>query len=324
MHVTPFACVVVTAFTLTLATATAQVTRQDYPLPPGTYPHDVAVAPDGSVVWYSEQNVGALGKVDPRTGKVTLLPLGPGSAPHGVIAGPDGAAWLTDSGANAIVRVDPKTDEIKRFPMPAGTPNINLNTAAFNSPTTLWFTGNNGFYGKVDITTGTVQVFEAPRGRGPYGITATPDGTVYYASLTGNHIARVDPRTGAATVLEPPTAGQGARRVWSDSKGSVWVAEWNSGNVSRYDPASNTWKVWRLPGKEPGPYAVYVDDRDDVWLSDWGDNAIVRFDPRTETFEAFPSPRKDSNVRQMLGRPGEVWVAESGTAHLVVFRTRAR
>ena len=32
------------------------------------------------------------------------------------------------------------------------------------------------------------------------------------------------------------------------------------------------------------------------------------------------SPRPDANVRQMLGRPGEAWAAESGTDHLVVYR----
>ena len=64
-----------------------------------------------------------------------------------------------------------------------------------------------------------MKVWKAPRGRGPYGITATPDGDVYYASLAGNHIARIDKATGEATVIEPPTKGQGARRVWSDSKG---------------------------------------------------------------------------------------------------------
>ena len=79
-----------------------------------------------------------------------------------------------------------------------------------------------------------------------------------------------------ATVIEPPTKGQGARRVWSDSKGRIWVSEWNSGN------------------------------------------AIVRFDPVTEKFHSFPSSEADANVRQMLGRPGEAWGAESGADRLVV------
>src|SRR3954453_7001531 len=85
--------------------------RQVYRLPKNAYPHDVAPAPDGKV-WYSAQQIGALGILDPKTGGARHVPLGKGSAPHGVIQGPDGAAWLTDGGQNAIVRVDPKTEEI--------------------------------------------------------------------------------------------------------------------------------------------------------------------------------------------------------------------
>ena len=121
-------------------------------------------------------------------------------------------------------------------------------------------------------------------------------------------------------MIEPPTPKQGARRVWADSKGNVWVSEWNAGQVSRYDPVTNTWKEWRLPGKNPGAYAVYVDDRDMVWLSDFGANALVRFDPVKEAFEVFPLPSSGANVRQLLGRHGEVWGAESGVDKLVVIR----
>jgi virginiamycin B lyase len=167
-----------------------------------------------------------------------------------------------------------------------------------------------------------MQVWDAPRGRGPYGIATTPAGDVYYASLAGSHIARVDLDTGAATVIEPPTKDQGARRVWSDSTGRIWVSEWNSGNVSRYDPKSRQWKTWKLPGERPQAYAIYVDDQDKVWLSDFRANAMVRFDPATEKFETFPSDRRSANVRQILGRAGEVWAPESGADRLVVYRTR--
>jgi virginiamycin B lyase len=44
----------------------------------------------------------------------------------------------------------------------------------------------------------------------------------------------------------------------------------------------------------------------------------VRFEPRTGKFTSYPSDRKGANVRQLLGRPGEVWGAESGTDRLVV------
>jgi virginiamycin B lyase len=69
-------------------------------------------------------------------------------------------------------------------------------------------------------------------------------------------------------------------------------------------------------------YAVYVDDQEHVWLSDFGANALVRFDPATEEFESFSLPSPSASVRQILGRPGEVWGAESGVDKLVVIRTQ--
>jgi virginiamycin B lyase len=67
---------------------------------------------------------------------------------------------------------------------------------------------------------------------------------------------------------------------------------------------------------------VYVDERDDVWLSDFGANALVRFEPRTQRFTTIALPSSTAEVRQLLGRPGEVWGAESGVDKLVVVRRR--
>ena len=110
------------------------------------------------------------------------------------------------------------------------------------------------------------------------GPAATPLGTIYFASLAGSYVGVIAP-DGSVTVLDPPTPGQGARRVWSDSSGAIWVSEWNSGQLSRYDPMTETWDVWPLPGSNPQAYAVYVDETDIVWVTDFGGNAIHRFDP---------------------------------------------
>ena len=94
---------------------------------------------------------------------------------------------------------------------------------------------------------------EAPRGRGPYGICSTPGGDVWWCSLAGSFIARIDRRTGDSTVVEPPTRNQGARRVWSDSKGRIWVSEWNSGNVSMHDPQAGTGASGSCRATRPSP-----------------------------------------------------------------------
>jgi virginiamycin B lyase len=290
-----------------------------YPLPAGSAPHDVAPAPDGTV-WFTGQRKGFLGQLNPKTGLTDEIPLGPGSSPHGVIVGPDGAAWVTDGGQNAIVRVEPFTKLVRLYPLPKEFPDANLNTATFDTKGVLWFTGQNGVYGRLDPATGKIEAWTAPKGRGPYGITTTPSGDVWYASLAGDHIARIDPGTGIATVVDPPKPGSGPRRIWSDSKGALWVSLWRTGGLGRYDPATKSWKVYPMPKSTTGTYSVYVDDQDRVWATDWPANAIHRFDPTTETFETFVSDMKGANVRQMLGRPGEAWAAESGTNRLTVVR----
>jgi virginiamycin B lyase len=290
---------------------------REFEVPAGSHPHDVSPAPDGGV-WFTGQRTGVLGHLDPETGVVREIRLGTGSSPHGVITGPDGAAWITDSGLNAIVRVDAVTDEVTTYPLPDDRPGTNLNTAAFDRSGMLWFTGQAGIYGRLDPVSGEVDVFDDPEGRGPYGIATTPAGEVWYASLAGSHIARIDPATGAPTIVEPPTPGQGARRIWSDSAGRLWVSEWDAGQVAVHDPSDGSWREWPLPGDGPMAYAVFVDDRDAVWLTDFGANTIVRFDPATETFASAALPSAGAAVRQLHGRPGEVWGAESAIDRLVV------
>jgi virginiamycin B lyase len=286
--------------------------------------HDVAPAPDGGV-WFSAQASGELGWFDPASGRVERVALGDNAAPHGVIPGRDPAAWLTDGGQNALVRVGWPQRDVRRFPLPAGTPWANLNTCAFDGEGRLWFTGQAGVVGHLDPRRGEIRVKAAPRGAGPYGMCATPAGAIWYASLAGSFIAQVDLRNGDSRVVEPPTRGQGARRIWSDSRGRLWVSEWNSGQVSVHDPAAKSplerWRSWKLPGPAPHAYAVYVDERDLVWLSDFGANAIWRFDPATETFEQFPLERESAAVRQIHGRHGQVWLPESGTEHLSMIST---
>lgn len=297
----------------------ATLSIESFPVPAGSRPHDVAPAVDGGV-WYTAQNIGELGWLDPSSGEIRHIPLGAGSRPHGVIVDDSGTPWITDGGLNAIVSVDPATDDVTVYPLPGSAAGANLNTAVFDNLGTLWFTGQDGVFGWLDPSGGEMEVYDAPEGRGPYGITATPLGDVIYASLAGSHLGQVI-EGGDALVIEPPTPDQGARRVWSDSSGSVWVSEWNSGQVSRYDPVTGQWQTWPLPGDDPAAYAVFVDDKDIVWLSDFGANALVRFDPGSEEFHGYPLPHQPGDVRQIHGRPGEVWGAESAADHLVLIRT---
>src|SRR5215213_9202274 len=255
------------------------------------------IVTDGSRAEVKANTSAAVAAASPLSAKPVLqeFSVPTGSRPHDVAPAPDGTIWYTSQATGELGTLDQNG--------------------------VLWFTGQSGIYGRLDPKDGHMEIFKAPRGPGPYGISTTLDGTIYYASLAGSYIARLDLQTGAATVLEPPTADQGARRVWSDSQGRVWLSEWNAGQLAVFDPDLQTWNEWRLPGDNPLPYAVYVDDQDMVWVSDFATNALLRFDPFQESFKVFSIPSPEANVRQILGRPGEVWGAESGTDKLIVIKT---
>ncbi len=235
-----------------------------------------------------------------RAAEVSFYPLPGIGFVHDVAAAADGAVWYTDQGKGMLGRLDPKTGKTEEIAL---------------GP----ITGQRGVHGRVDPATGKVDAWASPR-PGSYGITATPAGEVWFAGLAGDYIGHIDRATGTVDAIDSPRKGMGPRRIWSDSKGTLWVSFWNSGGIGRYDPATKAWKIYSMPKSTSGTYSVYVDDKDRVWATDWPANTIQRFDPATETFASFQSDKRGANVRQMLGRPGEAWGAESGTGRLVVIR----
>ena len=48
---------------------------------------------------------------------------------------------------------------------------------------------------------------------------------------------------------------------------------------------------------------------------------MFNFGPVREQFERYDFPRQATNIRQILGRQGEVWLPESGTETISVIRT---
>ncbi|WP_263143779.1 lyase [Pseudomonas sp. RIT-PI-AD] len=291
-----------------------------YPLPAGSAPQAVAPGSDGRI-WFSAGGLGALGRLDPQTGQSELIPLGPEAHPQDVLVDADGAAWVVDAGLNALVRIDPQRLGVETFKLPPEAAAAELASAVLDNDGNLWFTGRKGLYGRFDPRRKTFQVWPAPDGEGPDGIGVTPAGEIWYANPRGHALVHVDPVDGRAEVLPAAHPGQAPQRLWSDAQGKLWVSAADADELSLYDPLAREWREWPLPdGEQARPYAVYVDEQDRIWLSDLAGDALLRFNPFSHDFTRFASDRPGTAVRQLRGRVGEVWGAESGQDRLVVIR----
>src|SRR5271157_6050977 len=69
-------------------------------------PYGIAMDKAGSV-WFCEIGRSMLGRLDPKTGKITELPLPANTAPRRMAAAPDGMLWVTLAGSGELIRVDP-------------------------------------------------------------------------------------------------------------------------------------------------------------------------------------------------------------------------
>src|SRR5258706_3180264 len=117
-----FACVLALAAFLRAAPAISDnidVKFDDWMTPSKpAYPHDPAVAPDGSV-WYTAQRADTIGRFGPATEqfKEFALPT-PSSGPHGLQADKDGNIWYTGNAAGLIGKVDAKSGKVTEYKMP--------------------------------------------------------------------------------------------------------------------------------------------------------------------------------------------------------------
>jgi virginiamycin B lyase len=74
-------------------------------------------------IWFTEMQPAILGNVDPKTGKVTEMPVpqdaGDASILYGMETTEDGAVWFASAGANALVRYVPGKDTFTFYQLPA-------------------------------------------------------------------------------------------------------------------------------------------------------------------------------------------------------------
>jgi streptogramin lyase len=314
-----------------------RVVITEYDLPRETIqPHDVVVDADG-IAWYSSFGEQNLGRLDPRTGKVTEFPVAlhkPGF-PTGLLglrSDREGNLWLGNMYQARIVRFDRKTETFRFWSLPV---EANIDAAQVNmvSPQSshvdgkVW-TQNNGFAGvhRLDLASGRIETFapfkDAPKGEphNIYDVIPDSQNNVYFTDFRQRHIGRIDARSGAISLFAAPTAGSAPRRGMMDAQDRLWFGEYRGNRIGMFDTRTERFSEWLAPTAWSAPYDVTIDRNGEAWTGSMSTDRVLRLDPATAQFVEYLLPRK-TNIRRVFvdnsTTPVTFWVGSNHGASII-------
>ena len=243
----------------------------EFPLPID-FPGSITTGPDSNLWFTGNHQIGRM----TLTGEVTLFtPPTPDSSPDSITPGPDGNLWFVEIAAGKIGRITPE-GAITEFSAAAfDGDQSQLYAITAGQDGNLWFTDNysNGIdiLGRIGRITpaGTVVKFSIPdpthAGSFSYGITAGPDGNLWFAVNNRSTIGRITPAGVYLTELAIPTAAAAPQKIISSPDGLLWFTESNTNKIgaisleelSGYFPLA-TGTTWTYQKNEVGGFTRSV------------------------------------------------------------------
>jgi streptogramin lyase len=324
----------------TLPRPTGRATRvvyTEYDLPRETIsPHDVVVDSEG-IAWYSSFGEQNLGRLDPKTGRVTEFPIDvskPGF-PTGSLAlrtDREGNLWLGNMYQATIVKFDRKTTKFTTWKLPSeqniDAAQVNMVSPQYSHVDGKVWTQNNGFAGvhRLDLASGKIETFEpykaAPKGE-PHNIyDVIPDSknNVYFTDFRQRHIGRIDAKTGEVSLFLVPTMASAPRRGMMDAKDRLWFGQYRGDRIAMFDTRTEQFKEWKLATRWASPYDVTIDRNEEAWTGSMITDQVTRIDTRTAQSVDYLLPRT-TNIRRVFvdnsTAPVTFWVGSNHGASIV-------
>jgi virginiamycin B lyase len=309
------------------------VTEYDLPRR-GAMPHDVIVDEHG-IAWYTDFGKQFIGKLDPKTGKVTdyPVPVAKPEAPTGLLEieeAKDGKFWLGLTYNGAIASFDPKNGEFRVYPAP---PELNDKAIQLNVVTSnpevdgkVWTANNaNGDVYRIDINSGKYEKFQPLKELGAnrsgiYGINSDPQNNLYFLDIQGSHIGRIDAETGAVKFWPVPTPGARPRRGTMDPNGMYWFGEFGGNKFGGFDTKTEKFVEWPVPSPWSDPYMVAYAKNGELWAGSMQMDRIARLNQKTGEVVEYLLP-KETNIRRVFvdtsTTPPTFWTGSNHGAAIV-------
>jgi virginiamycin B lyase len=292
----------------------AIITEYDLPRPLAM-PHDVVVDSEG-IAWYSDFGEQFIGKLDPKTGKVTDFPIPvlKKGFPLGTLdlqLDKEENLWVSLMYQGGIAKFDRQAEKFQIFPVPKewqGDHTQQSMVSPVNSHVDgkVW-TNNQDTHAiyRLDLATGQYEnlgefpIPGANRTISAYGIPTDQENNLYLLEFGSNNIGRIDAKTKEFKVYSTVTQGSRPRRGRFDAQNRLWFAEYGTNGIGMLDPKTEKIQEWKLPIPWSAPYHVVPDKNGEVWSGSMWTDRLTRLDPKTGQFTDYLLPR-ETNIRRLF------------------------
>jgi virginiamycin B lyase len=310
------------------------VTEYDLPRPT-IEPHDVILDKNG-MVWYSNFGEQYLGKMDPKTGIHSEVPLPEFKKgfPVGTLdleIDKGGDMWIGMMFQGAIARFDPNSEKFKFYRMPKeqddSVTQLNMLGLDYQVDGKVWTNnaGNQELY-RVDLASGKFETFTpmkqiaTPGNHTIYGIASDSKNNIWFMEFQDNYIGKIDAKTTNLSLYRAPTDRSRNRRGIMDAQDRLWFAEYRGNKIAVFDTKEESFKEYPLPTPWSGPYYPVVDKNNEIWTGGMTTDRVTRLDPATGKALEYFLP-KDTNIRRVFvdntTTPVTFWTGSNHGASIV-------
>lgn len=299
-------------------------------------PHDVMLDREGTV-WYSDFGQMFLGKMDPKTGKVTQYPIPETKKgfPVGTLNlefDKDDNPWIGVMYQGSIAKFDKKTETFKAWTTPKewDTDADQLGHLALTGTPVdnkVWIKNSDG--GNIyrlnlsDNQFENLGAFKDPRtGKriGTYGLHSDSQNNIYLLDFAAGNIVKIDAKSKLPTVYMTPTPNSRPRRGRVDAQDRLWFAEYEGNAIGMFDPKTEKISEWKVPTQWSAPYDAEAGRNGEAWTGSMLTDRVARLDIKSGQYTEYQLPHP-TNIRRVFvddsKSPGTLWVGNNHGASIV-------
>jgi len=145
---------------------------------------------------------------------------------------------------------------------------------------------------------------------GPTGITAGPDGNIWFCESEADQIGRVDPQGTNFQEFPLPNAGSLPEEITVGPDGNLWFTEENGNRIGRITPEGQI-NEFNIPTFDSQPEDIVTGPDGNLWFTELDGNKVARITPEGVITE-FPLMNADSFPTNIIvGPDGNLWFTET-------------